>query len=55
MMGGGFGGCTVNLVRLAGLEVFQSGLTLDYRRITGLTPEVYVIRADSGVREHQTV
>jgi len=55
MMGGGFGGCTVNLVRLAGLKEFQNWLTLDYRRTTGLSPEVYVIHADSGVREHQTV
>lgn len=54
MMGGGFGGCTVNLVRPAGLKAFQNYVTVDYRRMTGLTPEVYVIRADDGVREHQT-
>jgi galactokinase len=53
MMGGGFGGCTVNLVRRAGIENFCKEVVSNYHEVTGLKADVYVIEADSGVREHE--
>jgi galactokinase len=53
MMGGGFGGCTVNLVRREGIENFCNDVVRNYYEVTGLNAEVYVIEADSGVQEHE--
>jgi galactokinase len=41
MTGGGFGGCTVNLVRSDSASDFENRIAEDYRRATGITPEVY--------------
>ena len=51
MMGGGFGGCTVNLVENDHLESFTARLSDGYQRQTDLAPAIYVIHADEGVRE----
>jgi len=51
MTGGGFGGCTVNLVRKDRVEDFQLVLTGRYEKATGLQPEVYVCAAAPGVEE----
>ena len=48
MTGGGFGGCTVNLVRTDCVEAFSRLMIDEYRRATSLTPEVYVCRAADG-------
>jgi galactokinase len=48
MTGGGFGGCTVNLVRSGCVETFREVVTNEYRRATSLAPEVYVCRAADG-------
>lgn len=53
MMGGGFGGCTVNLVRREGIESFRNEVVSNYHKVTGLEAEVYVIEPDRGVREHE--
>ena len=53
MMGGGFGGCTVNLVRREGTENFRDHVVRTYREVTGLEAEVHVIEADRGVQEHE--
>lgn len=53
MMGGGFGGCTVNLVRRGEIEVFRNDVVGNYQEVTGLKAEVYVIEADRGVLEHE--
>ena len=53
MMGGGFGGCTVNLVRREGIEDFRNDVVRNYDEVTGLKADVYVINADRGVQEHQ--
>lgn len=42
MTGGGFGGCTVNLVQAAAANSFAQQVTEKYRRNTGITPDVYV-------------
>ena len=51
MTGGGFGGCTVSLVRRNWVEKFCHVLTEQYEKATGLRPEVYVCGAAPGVEE----
>ena len=51
MTGGGFGGCTINLVQSVAVDEFKAGMHLAYREATGISPEVYVLRAGAGVSE----
>ncbi|MCL5287333.1 MAG: galactokinase, partial [Acidobacteria bacterium] len=51
MTGGGFGGCTVNLVRAEYAEAFAAELTARYERATGRRPDVYLCRASDGASE----
>jgi len=51
MTGGGFGGCTINLVRAAAAEQFKRDLAEVYSREAGRTPEVYVCSAAKGAGE----
>ena len=51
MTGGGFGGCTVNLVRRDRLEAFRSAVVEHYRRATQIEPAVYVSEAGGGACE----
>ncbi len=48
MTGGGFGGCTVNLVRSDAVERFCASVQEGYRRVTGRVPPVYVCTASQG-------
>lgn len=48
MTGGGFGGCTVTLVRSASVESFRDNIVKAYSTQTGLTPDVYVCSAAQG-------
>ncbi|MGB9435472.1 MAG: galactokinase [Candidatus Acidiferrum sp.] len=50
MTGGGFGGCTVNLVQHHRVERFQSKVSEGYAKTTGKRPEIYVCTAADGVR-----
>lgn len=51
MTGGGFGGCTVNLVRRDALAEFSETITREYARATGQTPNIYVSEAGEGAKE----
>ena len=51
MTGGGFGGCTVNLVQSNHVEEFRNQVTLGYKQATGLVPEIYTCEAAQGVGE----
>ena len=53
MTGGGFGGCTINLVRAAAVEHFKTKIQSAYRQATGIEPEIYVSSAGAGVTEIQ--
>jgi galactokinase len=49
MTGGGFGGCTVNLVAAEAVADFQRTLASAYHARTGTVPEIYVSTASEGV------
>ena len=51
MTGGGFGGCTVNLVRRDEVQAFGNFITSEYRALTGIQPDIYAVNADDGVKE----
>ena len=48
LTGGGFGGCTVNLVAHDQAEAFARSLGPEYERRTGLHPEIYICQASRG-------
>jgi galactokinase len=51
MTGGGFGGCTINLVESAAVSVFKRNVAEEYSSKTGLTPEIYVSPASEGAQQ----
>ena len=51
MTGGGFGGCTINLVRDASVAQFREEIRIGYHQATGIDAEIYVSMAGAGVTE----
>lgn len=51
MTGGGFGGCTVNLVWPEVMPQFQAAVTHAYKTAFGITPEFYPCRPAAGAGE----
>ena len=51
MTGGGFGGCTVNLVAPEAADEFGEHLSEAYRLETGTRPEIYTCRITEGAKE----
>jgi galactokinase len=51
MTGGGFGGCTINLVESATVSEFKRNVAAEYSSKTGLTPEIYVSPASEGAQQ----
>jgi galactokinase len=51
MTGGGFGGCTINLVRAELVEKFSAHMRGTYERAIGIAPEIYSCAAADGARE----
>nr|WP_293842389.1 galactokinase [uncultured Arsenicibacter sp.] len=50
MMGGGFGGCTINLVREEALDAFKEAITEQYQAKTGQLPLIYICKIEDGTR-----
>ena len=48
MTGGGFGGCTVNLVAAEAVSEFQNRIATAYKARTGIGPDVYVSAPSEG-------
>ena len=48
MTGGGFGGCTVNLVNTADAQSFAAKIAESYQRARGIKPAVYICSAANG-------
>jgi galactokinase len=49
MTGGGFGGCTVNLVQADAAEEFRVSVAAEYEKHTRTSPAIYVLNASEGV------
>lgn len=52
MTGGGFGGCSVNLVAPEQVTNFSEFITDGYRKAIQVNPEIFVVKADEGVCGH---
>lgn len=51
MTGGGFGGCTVNLVKQQNLDDFCRKVAHDYQAQTQIVPEIFPVSAAAGAEE----
>ena len=51
MTGGGFGGCTVNLVRPDRVPAFREEISRRYHGAIGLEPDIYITEPMDGARE----
>jgi galactokinase len=51
MTGGGFGGCTVNLVHANQVAEFAAQISERFRQSTGIVPQIYICSAEDGARE----
>lgn len=50
MMGGGFGGCTINLVEEAKVEEFVAAVSAEYTQRTGKETEIYITSINAGAK-----
>ena len=50
LTGGGFGGCTINLVRREAVAILRETMFAEYPSRSGLTPQVFEVEAASGAR-----
>jgi len=50
MTGGGFGGCTITIIKNSEIELFQSVVGKKYLERTGLKPDFYLAEIGEGVR-----
>jgi galactokinase len=50
MMGGGFGGCTINLVKTKDIPAFEKAITEAYIQRFNKNPEIYVTQIEDGAR-----
>jgi galactokinase len=51
MIGGGFGGSTVNLMRPDAVDTFRTALVAEYSKYHGFAPEIHVCIASAGASE----
>jgi galactokinase len=55
LTGGGFGGCTVNLVENDKAKTFSAHLRDAYRKATGIEADIYLCHASDGVHQIQGI
>jgi galactokinase len=53
LTGGGFGGCTINLVEQEHAVAFAEALGARYAAQTGITPEIHICHASDGAHRLQ--
>lgn len=51
IIGGGFGGCTISLVKGEAVEEIKSKILSEYPKKTGKNPEIWVCNSSDGARE----
>ncbi len=49
MMGGGFGGCTINLIQKGNEDKFQKVISEEYKLLIGISPDIYFVKISEGV------
>ena len=50
MTGAGFGGCTVNLLKREKVNIFKKTIQKEYKRITGIIPDIYITIPADGAK-----
>jgi galactokinase len=55
LTGGGFGGCTVNLVERAQAAEFAEALGASYATETGIVPQIHICHASAGAHKIATI
>ena len=50
MTGAGFGGCTVNLLEKNYIDAFKKSIKNEYKKITGINPDIYVTQPSEGAK-----
>ena len=50
MTGAGFGGCTVNLIEKNYIDAFKKNINNEYKKITGISPDIYVTLPAEGAK-----
>jgi len=50
MTGAGFGGCTVNLIEKSHIDAFKKNIKNEYKKITGIIPDIYVTPPADGAK-----
>lgn len=48
MMGGGFGGCTLNIIKNDGINALVESLSESYQKMTGLALSHYIVQTEDG-------
>ena len=51
LTGGGFGGCTINLVAREEATKFAEELRTNYANATGIVPQIHICQASSGAHQ----
>lgn len=51
LTGGGFGGCTINLVQQKSAQEFAKALAASYASETGIVPQIHICHASSGAHK----
>ncbi len=51
LMGGGFGGCTINLVAVEGIDQFIKETSKAYQQHFNIIPEAYIVETADGTKE----
>ncbi len=55
LLGGGFGGCIISLVKNESIEKFKENIMLEYPKKTGIQPEIYICSAEEGAHRIEGV
>jgi len=50
MTGAGFGGCTVNLLEKNYIDAFKKSIKNEYKKITGINPDIYITLPAEGAK-----
>ncbi len=51
MMGGGFGGCSINLVKENAIDALVEDISKKYKAATGLTLSAYIVQIENGTEK----